>query len=271
MTKTALAGIALLKLVSGQQPGDAPAARPAFAVASVKPTDLSLRQQIDLRALPGGTVTATAVTLKFLITVAYQVQTIQVSGGPGWMDTAKFDILAKPAEGEKPEVRLMLQSLLEDRFKLSVRRDTKQLSVYELKLAKGSGVLGPNLKPSLETTCPTQAAARGAVPCGGFGMWLGHLSGRNVPLSALCSPLSQIVDRPVVDKTGVSTAFDLTLEWTPDAVGQSSVRADPLPGARTDAPSLFTALEEQLGLKLEGAKESTEVLVVEHAETPSEN
>jgi uncharacterized protein (TIGR03435 family) len=258
MTKTFfLAGIAVLKLASGQQQ-DAAVARPAFAVASVKPTDLSLGQQIDMRALPGGTITATAVTLKFLITVAYGVQAVQVSGGPGWLDTAKFDILAKPADGVKLQALPMLQSLLEDRFNLAIRREARELSVYELKLAKPVGPLGPNLKESAIPKCPVEPTQVGTIPCGGFVLYPGRLSGNRVLLSALTKPLSGIVDRPVADKTGLTQYFDVTLEWAQD-------------NSNTGLPSIYTALQEQLGLKLEAAKEPTEMLVVEHAEKPSEN
>jgi uncharacterized protein (TIGR03435 family) len=257
-----LAGMAALKLVSGQA-SDAATARPAFAVASVKPTDLSLGQQIDMRALPGGTVTATAVTLKFLITVAYGVQNVQISGGPGWLDTAKFDLLAKPADGVKPQILPMLQSLLEDRFQLVIRRETKELSVYELKLAKTGGQLGPNLKRSAIVNCPVEAAVVGTIPCGGFVLDRGRLAGNKDQLSALTKPLSGIVDRPVVDKTGLTQYFDLTLEWAPD-IGAA---ANP----NTGLPSIYTALTEQLGLKLEAAKEPTEMLVVDRAEKPSDN
>jgi uncharacterized protein (TIGR03435 family) len=266
MKRLLLTAIAVLRLASAQQP-DAAAARPAFAVASVKPTDLSLGQQIDMRALPGGTVTATAVTLKFLITVAYGVQNIQISGGPGWLDTAKFDILAKPdanpADGVKLPLLPMLQSLLEDRFKLVVRRETRELSVYELKLAKSGGQLGPNLKESSAGACPVDAPAVGTIPCGGFVLDRGRLAGNKDQLSALTKPLSGIVDRPVVDKTGLTQRFDLILEWSPDMGGAAN--------SNSGLPSIFTALQEQLGLRLEPAKEPTEVLVVDRAEKPSEN
>ncbi len=172
MKRLVLAALAAVKLASGQQP-DTGAARPAFAVASVKPTDLSLGQQIDMRVLPGGTVTATAVTLKFLITVVYGVQNVQISGGPGWLDTAKFDLLAKPADGAKLQALPMLQALLEDRFNLVVRRESKGISVYELKLAKAGGQLGPNLKKSETGACPLDAPAVGTVPCGGFALYPG--------------------------------------------------------------------------------------------------
>jgi uncharacterized protein (TIGR03435 family) len=261
-----LAAMAALKLANGQA-SDAAAARPAFAVASVKPTDLSLGQQIDMRALPGGTVTATAVTLKFLITVAYGVQNVQIAGGPGWLDTAKFDLVAKPdakpADGVKLQLLPMLQSLLEDRFKLVVRRETRELSVYELKLAKAGGPLGPNLKESAAGDCPVDAPAVGTIPCGGFVLDRGRLAGNKDQLSALTKPLSGIVGRPVVDKTGLTQRFDLTLEWSADLGGPTN--------PDTSSPSIFTALQEQLGLKLEAAKEPTEMLVVERAEKPSDN
>lgn len=255
-----------LRLASAQQ-SDSVAPRPAFEVASIKPTDLSLRQQIDMRVLPGGTLTATAVSLKFLITVAYGVQSIQVSGGPGWLDEEKFDILAKPPEGAKPQLLPMLQSLLEDRFKLVIRRETRELSVYELKLAK-AGQLGPRLKEAEPGDCPVEAVLPGTVPCGGFLLLQGRLTGHKVQPSALTKPLSNVLGRPVVDKTGITTKFEITLEWTPDQ--NSTLRAEVAP-PNPDLPSIFTALQEQLGLKLEAAKESTEILVIERAEKSSEN
>src|SRR5580704_355239 len=153
-----------------------------------------------MRVLPGGTVTATAVTLKFLITVGYGVQGIQVTGGPGWLDTAKFDLLAKPADGVKPQVLPMLQALLEDRFNLVLRRESKELSVYVLKVAKPGAPLGPNLKESDAGACPVDAPAVGTIPCGGFALYEGRLAGHRDTLSALTKPLSRIVDRTVVDK-----------------------------------------------------------------------
>lgn len=143
--------------------------------------------------------------------------------------------------------------------------------MYELKLAKPGAGVGRNLKISSEGKCSSDPSAPGTVPCGGFVRRQGYLTGRNALLSALCSPLSLILDRPVLDKTGLSNAFDITLEWAPDSIGESSVKADVQPGAKSDLPSLFTALEEQLGLKLEGAKAATDVLVVDHAEKPSDN
>lgn len=234
---------------------------PAFAVASVKPTDLSLNQTIDMRVLPGGTVTAASVTLKFLISVAYGVENVQITGGPDWIETARFDLRAKPAEGEKLQFPPMLQSLLEDRFKLQVKHETKVTSVYVLTLVK-PGSIGPNLTPPVLPECPPQAGPKEAVPCGGFMLLDGRLTGQRVQPAQLTSPLSRIVDRPVVDKTGVSTAFDLKLEWAP-------LRAQSNPD--NNLPSIFTAVQEQLGLKLESAKEPVPMLVIEHAEKPSAN
>ena len=241
---------------SAQQPS-----RPAFAVASIRPTDLSLNQQIDMRVLPGGTVTATSVTLKFLITVAYQVENVQITGGPGWLDTERFDIRAQPAAGEKPQCREMLQSLREDRFKLQVQRETKAASVYTLTVAK-PGSFGPNLVPTQIANCPTQPGTRATIPCGGFLLLDGRLAGQRVQPAQLTSPLSRIVDRPVVDKTGVTAFFDITLEWAP-----LSARSNP----DNNLPSIYTAVQEQLGLKLESGKEPVPMLVIQHAEPPSPN
>ncbi len=243
---------------SAQAPSDA---RPAFDVSSIRPTDLSLRQQVDMRVLPGGTVTATAVTLKFLISVAYEVENVQITGGPGWLDTERFDIRAKPTEGEKLQLREMLQSLLEDRFKVQVQHQTKIEPVYSLTIAK-PGALGPNLTPSQIANCPAQTGTRGTTPCGGFLLLPGKLTGQRVQLAQLTSPLSRIVDRPVADHTGVTAAFDITLEWAP-------LRAQSNPD--NNLPSIFTAVQEQLGLKLESGKEPVPMLVIQRAELPSPN
>jgi uncharacterized protein (TIGR03435 family) len=247
--------------------------RPEFAVTSVKPTNLNLRQQIDMRALPNGGLTATSVTLQFLIKVAYGVQASQISGGPGWLTTEKYDILAKPEDGAKPQILPMLQSLLEDRFKLAVRHTTKDLPVYELRMARSDGKYGPNLhelKPGNCQTGPPQPSNGPSAPCAGFLSAKNRLSGHRVTMSALTSPLSSILERPVLDKAGLTGEFDLDLYWTPDATLTRRGDAVQVPPDVSEA-SLFTALKEQLGLRLEGARGLVNVLVIERAEKPDEN
>ena len=268
-----LAALILTLAPLGAQPrADAPPAetksRPSFAVASVRPTNLALGQQIDMRVLPGGTVTATSVTLKFLITVAYGVQDVQISGGPGWMETDRFDIVAKPGENVKLEARPMLQSLLEDRFRLAVRHETKEVSAYDLRVANPGAKPGPNLREMDAGDCEAAPPPQNQSNCGNFTLSPGRLSGHGVTLAAATKPLSNLVGRPVVDKTGITRKFNLTLEWKPDGIaGVGDTRA----ASDGDGSSIFTAVREQLGLKLDTAKEPTEMLVIERAEKPSEN
>jgi uncharacterized protein (TIGR03435 family) len=238
---------------------------------------LDLRQQIDMRVLPDGGLTATSVTLQFLIQVAYQVQSNQVSAGPAWLATERFDILAKPAEGVKPENAKrdflpMLQSLLADRFQLIVHPATKELPVYELRLAKSGGKLGPGLHPLEPADCPAGPPPAGTLtaPCHGFLVFANQLSGHRVALSQFGSPLANILGRSVLDKTGIPGEFDLDLTWTPDPALPGRGETVPLP-PDASAPSFFTAVQEQLGLKLDSAKGSVEILAVDRAEKPGEN
>jgi bla regulator protein BlaR1 len=260
-----------LTTAAGLRAQEAPA-RAAFEVTSVKPTDLS-PQQIDMRVLPGGTLTATSVTLKFLIRVAYGVQDVQISGGPGWMETQRYNLLAKPAENAKVQVLPMLRSLLEDRFKLIVGHTTKEVPVYELKMAKAGGKYGPNLHQVEPGDCPPEPpspAKTPTLPCHGFVAGPGHLTGKRVTLSALAVNFSATVQRPVIDKSGVDANFDLELDWTPDP-GLGARGELGLTRPDDSAPSFFTAVQEQLGLKLEGAKGPVDILVIERAEKPDAN
>ena len=242
-------------------------------MTSVKPANLSLRRQIDMRALPNGGITATSVTLQFLIKSAFGVQDSQISGGPGWITSEKYDILAKPEDGAKPEILPMLQALLEDRFKLVIRSATKESPVYELKMARADGKYGPKLRELAAEDCPAappRSVNRGAAPCAGFLSGKNHLSGHRVKMSQLTSPLSTILERPVLDKTGLTIDFDLDLYWTPEANPPGRGDAAPVP-PDVSPSSIFAALKEQLGLKLEGARGPVKILVIEHAERPSEN
>ena len=266
-----LARLIVIGLLSGTgSHGQEVRSRPEFAIVSVKPTNLSLHQQIDMRALPNGGITATAVTLHFLIKSAYGLQDSQISGGPDWIRSEKYDIVAKPDEGAKPEILPMLQTLLADRFKLVVRSTTKESPTYELKLARSDGKYGPSLHELEAGDCPIANAIRGTAPCGGFLSGRNHLSGHRVKMSQLTAPLSSILERAVVDRTGLTSDFDLSLYWTPEVNTPGRGDAVPVP-AGISSSSIFTAVKEQLGLKLEGAKGSVKVLVIERAERPGAN
>lgn len=237
----------------------------AFTVASVKP-NRSSDDRFMLRFLPGGGLTATGVTLEMLIMNAYELAGYQIVGAPGWVGTERWDIEAK-TDGvrgtlKRDQLDAMLQRLLEDRFQLRTHRQSKKLPAYALVVAKG----GPKLKPH---------PADGARPQERFGF--GSANAANVPIAYLAGQLSLGLDRPVLDRTGVQGRYDFTLEWTP-ASGEFSPtafglppRAEPPRPVDPNRPSIFTALQEQLGLRLKSTKAPVEILTIDHVELPSEN
>jgi uncharacterized protein (TIGR03435 family) len=239
----------------------------AYTVASIKPNKSS-DDRFMLRPQPGGGLTATGVTLKMLIMFAYGVAGYQISGAPSWIGTERWDIEAK-TEGVQGPVPLAqsqarLRRLLEDRFQLKTRRESRKLPIYALVATKG----GPKLNPH-----PGDPAERKPVASFGFG----SASFTDSSVANLAGQLTLYLDRPVLDQTGVKGSYDFTLKWTP-APNESSAQAIGLPPhadppAPTDStgPSLFTALQEQLGLRLKPAKGPVDILAIEHVEKPSEN
>jgi uncharacterized protein (TIGR03435 family) len=194
-----------------------------------------------------------------LITYAYEVKDFQVSGGPRWASSETYDIVAKgDGNATRPQLRLMLQALLKDRFKLALRHETKDAPTYELVVAKGGS------KIQEDTTSARQRIGMTGV---------GKVVAQKASLVMFTEVLGTLTGRPVVDKTGLPSTYSFKLDWTPE-VGERG-----LPGlARPDAvppdsngPSLFTALQEQLGLRLQSAKGPVESLVIEDAEKPTEN
>ncbi len=235
--------------------------RPSFEVASVKPTPAA-RRGFDFgtyfRSLPGGRFSAENVPLGMLVMKAYSVDSSQIVGGNSLRFGGEtYDIEAR-ADDRDPRYKAaqatgpaahealldsMLQSLLADRFKLAVHRETKETSGYALVIAKG----GPKLKQ------PTEArSGDGSIAVAGRG----HLKGQEAPLSMLVAQLTRLVGRPVVDQTDLEGGFDFDLEWTPEDT----------PADLAQGPSVFTAVQEQLGLRLEATKEQTETLVIDHVE-----
>jgi len=225
------------------------APRPSFEVASVKLSGPDDRMMYRLQ--PGGRYLVSGVSLKTLIANAYSLPEFLVSGGPAWRDSEKYNIEAKvggplpPWPDSGKELSLMLQSLLEDRFKLKLHRETKEEPVYDLVVAKD------NVK--LITAKADEKT--------GFEMTPGRIHSMAVPLGFLASNLGYLLGRQVIDKTGLAGKYSYTLTYTPD---------DAPP---TDAlgPSIFTAIREQLGLRLEAAKAQVEGLVIDYAEKPSAN
>lgn len=227
-----------------------PTARPAFEVASVKPGTGPDSYSI-IQATPGGRFTAQNLPLKYLIGVAYEVKGPQIQGGPGWIEMTRFDISAK-AEGSPtlPEMLPMLRSLLEERFKLAIHRDTKQLSILALTVAKGQAKL-----------VKSSAGGCGSPTCGLRSIRYG-LAGTEVSMSDLTKGLSEVLGVIVIDRTGLPDHYDVHLEWSPDPSR---------PGWNGPGASIFADLQEQLGLKLESQKAPVEVLVIDHAEKPDAN
>jgi uncharacterized protein (TIGR03435 family) len=251
-----------------------PQTQPSFAVASIKPSN-SADQRLRKKILPEQ-VTVSNVTVKGLIEIAYNLKDFQISGGPSWMDSALFDIDARPEGIANPG--LMLQSLLAERFQLVVRHDTKELPVYALVVAKN----GPKFKDAHESdpNIP-ELNGRSDIPAGSRMrvniVRRGRLTTQGSDMTTLASQLSRFLGRTVVDKTGLKGSYDLKLEWAPDEnqVANFQELGVPegagAPPADWPGPTLFTALEEQLGLKIDSQKGPVEVLVVERVEKPSAN
>jgi uncharacterized protein (TIGR03435 family) len=296
MRKRNVCVLAVMLALSMQSAAHAQSPRPQFEVASVKASPQG-RIGGQLGRAPGGRLTASNVPLALLIQNAYRVRPFQVIGGPDWMTTDRWDIDARAEEGSIPPqagpsdpnvadpYSLRLQSLLEDRFKLRIRRETRDLPIFELTVAKGG------LKAKLsDDQSPFRPPERGAppppppslrqgrpMPRGSISLFGGGgLQAAAIPFVNFAATLSQIVGRTVVDKTELKGLYDFDLKWTPDA-GQTIGPPGPLPRGVETPPidpsgaSLVTALQEQLGLKLESSKGPVEVLVIDSVSRPSEN
>jgi uncharacterized protein (TIGR03435 family) len=263
---------------------------PTFEAASVKPNK-SGELGGFVRRQPGGRFTVTNMALRPLITFAYQLQSMQLIGGPSWVSDDRFDIVAK-MEGDPPAVmagsgpdqmQLALRTLLADRFNLSVHRETRDMDVYALVMARPGGKPGPALKPSTQD-CSPQAfqARRGSPPpgppapnadvfCGMRGS-PGRLQLGGLPLSQLANGLQGLAGRIVIERTGLSGNWDAEVTFAPEGRGGPPGGPPPdvnLPPIDPNAPNIFTALQEQLGLKLESTKAPIDVLVIDRVEQPT--
>jgi uncharacterized protein (TIGR03435 family) len=242
-------------------------AKPEFEVSTIKPSKPEAR--FSLLVNRSGMMTTTDTSLADLIKFAYDLHEKQIVGGPNWMETDKFDVTGKPdTEGipNPTQLKMMVQKLLADRFELTFHREKKELSVYAITIAKG----GHKLKPT---------EATGNLP--GYGRNPRGMMVRNSTITEWAAILGAntlaTLDRPVVDQTGLGDKrWDFTLNYTPDAVlaAQAAGAANGQPAAAGDPdapPDLFTAFQQQLGLKLESTKAPVDVIVVDRAEKPTEN
>lgn len=259
----------------------APAASSApksFEAASIKPSEPGGRG-IQVMMAPGGRITTKNVNVRFLLQQAYGVRDFQITGGPGWMGSERYDIVAK-AEGDEdvtPEqVRVMMQSLLADRFKLKLHRETKEMPVYALVVGKN----GPKLKETSDEELPPIPAGEGPGRGGARGgnmqirMGRGLINGMGMTTEILATQLANQLGRTVIDKTNLTGRYTVKLEWTPEqgqgvAIVQREGGGDAPPPS--DGPTIFTALQEQLGLKLESQKGPVAIIVIDSIEKPSEN
>src|SRR5262245_15681207 len=254
--------------------------KPSFEVASIKPNN-SGDNRVMFRNSGGGRMTIVGATTRMLIQTAYRIRDFQLSGGPGWISSDRFDIEAKaenPADMTPERMPLLLQSLLVERFQLKTHSETKELPTYELVVAKD----GSKLKSVAEPPRPAPGtppgpppAPNGPMPPGTFRMMRGELVGTAVPLETLTQALSQMLGRTIVDKTGLTGFFDINIRWAPDP-GQLTGPFGPQPGgppppADPTGPSIFTAIQEQLGLRLESSKGPVQTIVIDSIEKPSEN
>jgi uncharacterized protein (TIGR03435 family) len=223
-----------------------------FDVVSIKPSDPK-NLSSSIRPDPNN-FTMSGTPLKFIIEYAYDLHDFQLEGAPAWVTSTRFDIVAKtetpstPAPSQNLEarwklVRVRLQSLLADRFKFRAHKGTMEMPVYGLVVAKG----GPRLEASTANTGYTTAP--GQFVCSDFSM------------DDLADLLSQSMDRMVLNQTKLTGSYKFTLKWTPDES----------PNSNPDLPGIFTAIQEQLGLKLVPTKGPVEVLLIDHVEMPSAN
>ena len=249
------------------------AAAPIFEVAAIKLNNSGSGSSSS--NTNNGRFTATNVSLKNLMQYeAYDIPASRILGGPKWIDSTRFDIEAKMEDGEaaqlkaldhehgRVQVQAMFQQLLADRFQLKVHWETRELPVYALVVAKN----GAKLPPTKDTTGNTGTSSNGhgsSVQFTATGQTLAQLA------QSLTTAAAHDLGREVIDKTGIEGKYDVSLNWTRDTGAASA--ASPDSNTQDSGPSIFTAIQEQLGLKLEPAKGPVQVLVIDHAEMPSEN
>lgn len=254
-----LIAILLLSAVAGlSQDKTDTAPRLEFDVASIKPSQPGARGG-GIKPLPGGqTYIATNVPVKLMIKLMFHLNDSQISGGPSWLNTDLYDVEAK---ADRPhsldELHIMFQNLLKDRFKLQFHNETRTLRAFALVVEKSGPKLTLNQSPE-NFDIPVQPT--------GFG----KLSATHCSMSYFSWILSQFLDQPVLDQTGLDKFYDFKLEWTPELPPNMAGRQD-LNLPPTSGPDIFTAVREQLGLRLESRKGPVQVMVIDHIEKPSEN
>jgi uncharacterized protein (TIGR03435 family) len=290
-----LYGIAVLAALLLTIAPSAQSTAPTFEVASIKPLPADARASFPgLLLQPSGLATAPGISARQLILVAYGLQEVQLVGGPAWLTTDRYAIEARtPAGTTRADVRLMLRALLSERFQFAGYIERRQLPSFVLTMANRDGRLGPRLRRSGPECAPIApppgvplppppppGSDNGFTPvlpqeplgptCG-FVQFPGWLSGRKITMTHFVQSLTQITRRPVIDDTQLAGDFDLDVTFMPDEPVRLNGAAPPPSLAMTDRPSLLTALQEDLGLKLESQRREVEVLVIDRIERPTRN
>jgi len=240
---------------------------PNFEVASIRPNK-SGEANWTWGLKPGGRFTGENMPVKGMILAAFRLKRFEVSGAPAWTDSERYDIIAKADNNASfNEAMFMLQGLLADRFKLQYHRTEKETSVFALLPARG----GPSVTATKPGSCvppnydkKAQGAPQGDLKFCGWRVRGGEIEGTGVSMSEFADTLSAQMDRPVIDRTGIRGNVDVHLAWTPDG-DTADTNGDPI------GPSLFTAIEQQMGLRLESSKGLVKMLVIDHIDRPSEN
>lgn len=243
--------------------GQSAAEPPRYEVASIKPnTDDDLR--FTFRIEPDGTVAATGITLRRLMMTAYNVQGFRIVGGPGWVASRRWDLQAKHDGVTSPDqIRQMLRTLLEERFQLRSHSESRKLPLYELIVDRKGAKLRAAGNSQTE---PTIQVAAGSIRL------------TNATPATFASQLSYALGQPVINKTNLSGRYDFNLEWTPEPGEDGGPTTAGLPpGTREDpastpdGPSIFTAIREQLGLRLQSGRGPVEVVAIDGVQMPTAN
>jgi uncharacterized protein (TIGR03435 family) len=234
----------------------AQASAPAFQVATIKPSKLDVQPAIQIQ---GRRFFTSGTTVVDIMKYAYGVNVSQITGGPEWLGKEKFDSLAEPGTEVRPasdDMKKMVQALLAERFQLTFHRDKKELPVYAIIVAKSGAKLTPTTK-----------GANG-IPGADF-LPSGRLTTVNATMADFATFMQRYaMERPVVDQTAIKGKYDLSLTWTPD---DFQLNGRPRSDDPSAPPGLFTAIQEQLGLRLEATKAPVEVMVIDRVERPSAN
>ena len=245
--------VSLAICVSGAIRGQSVVAQ-RFEVASVKPISADRLNGPSGGQSGRGRLTMSNVTLKRCIMGAFGIGPNQILGGPGWLDSDRYEIVAKAEQPVDDDgvLMAMLQTLLAERFKLAFHRETRTIPAFVLEVAKN----GPKLERA-ENGESTTHNGRGLIDA------------KVITMDRFAEVLSRQMDRPVVNHTGLEGSFHVKLEWTPETSKQVTPRPD---GAAIESgPSIFTAIQQQLGLRLRSQKAPVEVVVIDYVERPSEN